>query len=104
MKYRVVFAPRAIRDLDEIFVYLASDVGATAAREYISRIRNYCAGFSTFPKRGTRRDDIRPGLRLVGYRYKATVAFDVESGTVTILRVFHRGRDVDFDDLPYNDN
>ncbi len=98
MIYDVVFSPRAIRDLDEILGYLAPEMGAAAAREYIGRIRNYCAGFATFPNRGMRRDDIRPGIRIVGYRYKATIAFDIEKQTVAILRIYHRGRDIDADD------
>jgi plasmid stabilization system protein ParE len=44
------------------------------------------------------RDDIRPGIRLVGYRYKATIAFFVEEDVVFIARFFHRGRNVDLDE------
>ncbi|MBO0140604.1 type II toxin-antitoxin system RelE/ParE family toxin [Agrobacterium sp. Ap1] len=102
MIYDVVFSPRAIRDLDEIFRYLASEMGVAAARGYVGKIRNYCAGFATFPHRGMRRDDIRPGIRMVGYRYKATIAFDIEKQTVTILRIYHRGRDIDADDETFD--
>ncbi|MFB9951473.1 hypothetical protein ACFFP0_21705 [Rhizobium puerariae] len=42
------------------------------------------------------REEIRPGLRLVGYRYRATIAFFMEADVVTVIRIFHRGRDVDF--------
>jgi plasmid stabilization system protein ParE len=98
MTYQVVFSPQAIRDLDDALIYLAPEMGAAAAREYLAKIRNYCAGFATFPNRGMRRDDLRPGIRLVGYRYKATIAFDIDRETVTILRIYHRGRNIDADD------
>jgi plasmid stabilization system protein ParE len=39
------------------------------------------------------RDDIRPGLRVVGFERRATIAFRVEDDRVTILRIFHGGRD-----------
>jgi plasmid stabilization system protein ParE len=45
---------------------------------------------------------ISPGLRIVGFHRKATIAFEVADDTVIILRVFHRGRNVDFD--PDTDN
>ncbi len=98
MNYRVVFSPEAIDDLEQVLVYLAPEMGFTAAREYVGKIRNYCADFSTFPNRGMRRDDIRQGLRLVGYRRKATIAFMVRGDTVTIARIFHRGRNVELDE------
>jgi toxin ParE1/3/4 len=98
MNFEVVFSPQAIRDLDELFIYLAPEIGAAAARDYIGKIRRYCAGFATFPNRGMQRDDIRPGIRLVGYRHRATIAFDIERRTVTILRIYHRGRNIDPDD------
>jgi toxin ParE1/3/4 len=98
MTYRVLFSPEASEDLEDILVYLAPLMGAAEARAYVGRIRAYCTGFSQFPQRGTRRDDVRPGLRLVGYRRRATIAFLVEQDVVMILRVFNRGRDIAFDD------
>lgn len=98
MKYHVVFSSEASDDLEEVLVYLAPEMGLEPAREYVGKIRSYCSGFSTFPNRGMRRDDIRPGFRLVGYRRKATIAFRIRGDTVTIVRIFHRGRNVEFDD------
>jgi plasmid stabilization system protein ParE len=95
MGVEVRFAAPAIRDLQAIFDYLLPLAGERRARDHVAKLYAYCLGFETFPERGTRRDDLRPGLRLVGYRRQATVAFAVTDGLVTILRVFHRGRDVD---------
>lgn len=57
----------------------------------------YCRAFSTFPHRGTRRDDIRPGLRTVGYRRRATIAFEVTDDTVNILGIYYGGQDYETD-------
>lgn len=98
MIYEVEFRNSALRDLEDILTYLAPRMGIVPARAYVRRIQNYCLGLVNSPKRGTQRDDIRPGIRLVGYRRRATIAFRVEGNTVTILRIFHRGRNVDLDD------
>ena len=100
MSYRVIFGPRAAGDLEEVLVYLAPRMGVEPAREYLRKIEDHCLGFRDFPKRGKLRDDIRPGLRLVGYKGRATIAFSVEQDLVMIIRIFHRGRNVEFDDEP----
>ena len=58
-------------------------------------IRNFCDSFVTFPHRGTKRDDLRAGLRLIGFERRVTIAFSVEGDTVVIVRIFYAGRDVD---------
>lgn len=103
MAHRVIFGPHALDDLDEVLIYLAPKMGVDSARDYVGEIRGYCQGFATFPKRGMLRDDIRPGLRLVGFRRQATIAFSVEQDIVIILRIFHRGRNVAFEDEPADD-
>ncbi len=45
-------------------------------------------------ERGTLRDDIRPGLRTVGFERRMTIAFHVESKRVVIDRVLYAGRDI----------
>jgi toxin ParE1/3/4 len=47
--------------------------------------------------RGTLREDVRPGLRTIGFRRRATIAFAVEGDTVTILGIFHGGQDYEAD-------
>ena len=43
------------------------------AERYVDALVSYCESLATFPQRGARRDDIRPGLRLVPYRSSAEV-------------------------------
>ncbi len=39
------------------------------------------------------RDDLRPGLRFVGFRRGVTVAFTVTEENVEILGIYYSGRD-----------
>lgn len=55
-------------------------------------IVDFCEGFSTFPNRGTRRDELRPGLRTIGFRHQVTIAFDAGDDTVTIVGIYYGGR------------
>lgn len=94
-RFRVLFAPQARDDLDALFAYIAEHAGRNTARRFVGELRAYCLGFELAPERGRRRDDLVPGLRLVGYRRRATIAFPTTSDEVVILRILARGRDVD---------
>ena len=48
-----------------------------------------------FPDRGARRDDLRPGLRVLGFERRAVIALQIASDSVTILRIPYGGRDVE---------
>lgn len=91
--HRVVFAPEANQQLVELYRYVALRGSAAVATSFTNAIVEYCERLSRFPRRGTKRDDIRPGLRTVGFRRRVTIAFTVDDTTVTILGVFYGGRD-----------
>jgi toxin ParE1/3/4 len=94
-KRKVVFSPEAVGDLTSLYDYIAEISGANRALRYIERIEAYCLGFDLAARRGAPRDDIRAGLRLVGFERRVTIAFHVDARTVTIDRVFYGGRDVE---------
>ncbi len=93
--YRVVFAPEAEDDLVELYGYIAEHGSPTIAARYTEAIVEYCEGLASFAHRGTRRDDIRPGLRITNYKRSAVIAFEVNesSNTVVVLGVYYGGRD-----------
>jgi toxin ParE1/3/4 len=93
VEHRVVFAPEAQDDLRKIYLFIAEQAGDARAMAYLERIEAYCAGFATFPQRGMRRDDLLPGLRIVGFEQRISIAFHVTAGVVTLDRVFYGGRD-----------
>lgn len=93
MIYRVVFRPEAEADLLNLYSYIAAEAGREVAGRYVDRIEAACLALERFPKRGTSRNDLRPGLRIVGFERRATIAFHVGDDTVTIVGVFPGGRD-----------
>jgi toxin ParE1/3/4 len=95
----VSFSADAERDLLEIKAYVAAVAGSSVAEAYVLRLYRHCMSLSTFPQRGVRRDEIRRGMRTLGYRRIATIAFLYREQEVVILRVFHKGRDVDFEEF-----
>lgn len=94
MTHRVFFSPEARQDLFNLYSYIEANTGAGRALAYIDRIESYCLGFSTLPERGTRRDDIRPGLRLIGFERRVAIAFHVMADAVVIDRILYGCRDV----------
>ncbi len=93
MSYRVVFSPEAQEQLAELFHYIAEAASPDIAARYTEAIVSYCESLHTFPLRGTKRDDVRPGLRVTSYKKRAVIAFDVDDGVVSIVGVFYGGRD-----------
>lgn len=94
MAHEVVFAPEARNDLVGLYLYIAERSGDVRALAYVERIEAYCHGFADFPERGTRRDDLVPGLRLIGFERRVTLAFHVDPGRVTFDRVLYAGREL----------
>lgn len=96
MSYTVRFAPAARDQLDAIEEYIAFASGLpVVAANFVDGIVAYCESFETFPERGTRRDDLLPGLRVTNYRKSTTVAFrvDTDALAVAIIGVFYGGQD-----------
>lgn len=93
MAYEVTFRPEAEADLLEIYTYIADNAGLRIAGNYIARIETACLGLATFPWRGAPREDLAPGVRILVFERRATVAYRVEGDRVRIARIFHAGRD-----------
>ena len=93
--YAVAFAPEAEDDLAELYHYIAAHGSPVTALQYTEAIITYCESMSSLPHRGTRRDDVRPGLRITNYRHRTVIAFEVDdpAGIVTVLGVYYGGRD-----------
>ena len=58
---------------------------------------DYCDSFETFPELGLKRDDLRPRLRIIGFRKRVSIAFRVEESSVIILGVHYGGQDFEAD-------
>lgn len=93
MPIPVVFAPEAEAQLTALYRYIAAAASPAVAANYTDAIVTYCESLQTFPQRGNRRDDIRPGLRVTHYKKRTIIAFAVEGELVSILGVFYGGQD-----------
>ncbi len=93
MSPSVVFTPEAEDQLAELYRYIAAAGSAEVAARYTEAIVAYCEELAAFPHRGTARDDIRSGLRTIGFRRRVVIAFAVLDQTVAIIGVFYGGRD-----------
>lgn len=78
MIYRLHLLPEAEDDIVHLYRYIAYYSSPRTAQQYIRRIRLFLDGLSHFPKRGTVRDEIEPGLRIVGFERRASIAFKVQ--------------------------
>jgi len=90
---QVKISEAANLDLIDLYDWIANAAGPDTAISYIERLESYCIGFDLASERGTPRDDVRPGLRVVGFERRVTIAFMVEENRVVILRIFYGGRD-----------
>lgn len=94
--YRVEEKAEVLDDYVAIAVHVErwTQDRATADRT-VEAIRDFVRKLGGLPHRGTRREDIRPGLRIVPFRTRTAVAFEVDDvrRVVTVLRVFYGGQD-----------
>ncbi len=95
-QYRVIASPSVFIDPASIFEHIErwTEDHALAART-VGQIREYIGALCDTPRRGTRRDDLRPGLRIVTFRKRTAIAREIDetARTVTILRIFYGGQD-----------
>ena len=92
-QYRVVFSPESEEQLLALFRYVAAAAAPEVAAHYTEAIVTYCESLRAFPHRGTKRDDIRPGLRVTNYKKRTVIAFEVGADLDSIIGIFYGGQD-----------
>ena len=105
MAYSVVIAAAAEADLLAIYNYIEARAGTAIALRFVDRIEQYCLGFADVPERGTRRDDLRRGLRTIGFRRRATILFEVNDRArqVVIHGIYYAARSIERADDDFAD-
>lgn len=93
MPYRIVITPETRDQLDSLHGHIAVAANVEIATRFVNGILDHIATLAEFPKRGTSRDDLRPGLRTIPWRRRATIAFMVEERDVVVIGIFYGGRD-----------
>ena len=92
MTLGLVFSPEAERQLVEIQAYVADHSSVDRAHQYVERILVQCERLTDFPLLGSARDDIRPGLRTLGFERRAVIAFVPDEQRVAIVGIYYGGR------------
>jgi plasmid stabilization system protein ParE len=59
MTYTVALSSRAQGQLLGLYAYIANAASPAVAKRYTDGVTAFCQSLSTFPERGTQRDDIR---------------------------------------------
>ncbi|HXR39856.1 MAG TPA: type II toxin-antitoxin system RelE/ParE family toxin [Terracidiphilus sp.] len=93
--YRVVYTPQAEDQLLALFAQIALAASPEIAARYTDAIVQQCESLSTFPMRGAQRDDLYPGLRVFGFRRRASIAFEVAGDLVKIAGIFYGGQNLE---------
>jgi toxin ParE1/3/4 len=95
-RFSVHFDRGVAEDIEDIRNFVRLAASQAIADAFVERIVFYCEGLGTTPHRGAVRDEIAPGLRVVGWRKTVSIAFQVDEsvGRVLVLGVLYRGRDV----------
>jgi toxin ParE1/3/4 len=76
----------------DLYAYLAGEASPEIAARFTDGIVTYCESLSTFPTRGSRRDDIRRVLRVTSYRKRVGIAFHLNKHRVNIVGIFYGGQ------------
>jgi toxin ParE1/3/4 len=92
---KVVYRKQARADLADVFRYISDQGSPLSAAGYVRRLRGHCDAIGLAPNAGTPRDDLMPGLRVVGFERRAVIAYLVEGDRVRILDIFYGGRDLE---------
>jgi len=90
---RLLKRPEAENDLVDIWLYIAQDNPVNADR-FLDRIQESCLALANFPQMGTKRDELKTGLRshTVG-RY--LIFYFPQADGIDIVRVLHGSREIE---------
>jgi toxin ParE1/3/4 len=94
---KVIFRLQAEADLLALYRYIAEASGLGIAGGYIDRVEIACMSLATFPNRGTKRDDLAPGLRTIAFERRVTIVYRVLKTRVEIVTIAYGGRDFESD-------
>lgn len=95
MTYRIRFHPLVADDLDWITGWISDYAGASIAAVKINEIEQTIRSLALTPHKGSRRDEIAPGLRAIPAGRKGVVVFAVDDDVheVLIYAVSYGGAD-----------
>lgn len=93
---RFAFSEDAKGDLVDAWHLVYAKDGVERADRLYARVEAFCRSLADFSDIGTRRDELRPGLRTVGVPGLSTVTvlFLIDGDSVTVISIGYLGRNV----------
>ncbi len=90
---KIIFSPEALKDLEEIWLYIAQD-SPSRADGFLDQLYSLCTeNLAAFPEIGTGRDYLGKEVLAFPYkRYMIYYRFDVNR--IEIIRILHGSRDL----------
>ena len=89
----LLYSPKALQDLDEIWSYSAQMWDEERADLYIRNITSICENVRLHPQMAKRRDDIRKNYRSM-FSGSHVIFFKETLNTLTVVRILHQRMDV----------
>ncbi len=90
----VLFSKRANTQLIEILDYITLKSDRNIALNYVMKLHEFCQKIGQHPHVGIEREKRLPGVRFLGYKRRATIAFTVQDSHVLIAGIFYGGQDI----------
>ncbi|WP_426231865.1 type II toxin-antitoxin system RelE/ParE family toxin [Pararhizobium sp. DWP3-4] len=94
---KLKLTPRALRDLRDVYEYIAL-IDPISAKRFVSRINVKMEWIAKSGLTGVARDFI-PGLRAFPYRDRC-IYFLADNSTMTVLRILHGRQDITSENFP----
>ena len=91
---KVIFSEDASNDLSELGIWIGERGGRAIAEAYLARIHSACMKLGHFPRRGTPRDHLEPGLRSTTFERRVVIVYRIEADHVLVLRLIRTARDI----------
>lgn len=91
---RLLYAPAAKADLDDIWTYTVERWGASQAASYVREIDAVCHALAAGTRSSVAIDEIRPRYRKAFVRRHAVFFRLNEAGETVVVRILHQSRDV----------
>jgi toxin ParE1/3/4 len=96
-KYKILVDPQAKKDLQEIFIYVATTDSISAAEKLLDKLENTCYKLVEYPERGHIPQELRhTGIkRYLEIHYKPyRIIYEIESNLVYIHSVLDGRRNI----------
>ena len=95
-KYTVTYSAGASEDIEDLGFYIASEASAEISIRYVRSLLRECNSLALAPFRGTKRPELRPNMRIIGFQRAVTILFRIEKAKhlVVILGTAYRGRTI----------